>query len=120
MSTRNMNGDTLEILVEGQVVLTLTERMAGETMEIAVAGEIRNEAAHDFEDELMAAFSVCRSVRLDLHGVTYLASLAMRALLSVQQLLDETGGTLTVVHLSEPVRAIFDEAGFLDILDVEE
>ena len=35
MSTRNMNGETLEILVDGQVVLTLTERMADETMELA-------------------------------------------------------------------------------------
>lgn len=121
MNTRRMNGDTLEILNGDAVVLSVCEKLEENEMHIAVAGEIKNEVAHEFEDELMAAFSVCNTVRLDLSQVTYIASLAMRALLSVQQIIDENdASSLVITKLSAEVREMFETSGFLDILNVEE
>lgn len=120
MSSRKMNGDVLEISLADSVVLCISEKMVGDTMCIKVSGEIRNEVAHDFEDEIMAAFSVCDKVRIDMSETTYIASLAMKILLSVQQIVDEnSNASLTITNLSAEVHEMFEESGFIDIFNIE-
>ena len=120
MSKRKMNGDTLEIYSDSGLVIKLREKMINDTMNIEVLGEIRNDVAHDFEDEVMAVFSVCNKVRIDMSGVTYIASLAMRSLLSLQQIIDENeGAVLSIANLSVPVKEAFDSSGFAEILNIE-
>ena len=121
MNTRRMNGDTLEILDGDVLVISLSEKLIDNAMHIVVSGEIKNEVAHEFEDELMAAFSVCNIIKLDLSKVTYIASIAMRALLSVQQIIDENdGASLVITNMSPEVKETFDTSGFLDIFNIEE
>ena len=66
MNTRRINGDTLEILNGENVITSLSEKLIDNKMHIVVSGEIKNEVAHEFEDELMAAFSVCNVVKVDM------------------------------------------------------
>ncbi len=121
MNTRRMNGNTLEILNGDKIIMSLSEKLVDNEMHIAVTGEIKNEVAHEFEDELMAAFSVCDIVKVDLSKVTYIASIAMRALLSVQQIIDENdNSSLIITNLSPEVKETFESSGFLDILNIEE
>ena len=121
MNTRRMNGDTLEILNGDNIVISVSEKLVDNEMVIAVTGELKNEVAHEFEDEIMAAFSVCNTVKLDLSKVTYIASIAMRALLSVQQIIDENDSfSLIITKLSLPVKEMFEASGFFDILNIEE
>ncbi len=120
MNVRRVNGDTLEVLNGDKVVIALSEKLVDGAMHIAVSGELKNEVAHEFEDELMAAFSVCNEVRLDLSEVTYIASIAMRALLSVQQIVDENeDASLVITDLSDEVFETFEASGFTDILNIE-
>lgn len=121
MSMRRMNGDILEVLSNEEVMFSLHESMDNGTMNIKVVGEISNEVAHDFEDEVMAAFSVCNKVKIDFSETTYIASFVMRALLSVQQIIDDNpNASLVITRLSSTVRDIFEESGFVDILNIEE
>lgn len=121
MNTRRMNGDTLEILNGENVVISLSEKLVDNEMHIVVSGEIKNEVAHEFEDELMAAFSVCNVVKVDMSKVTYIASIAMRALLSVQQIIDENdNASLVITSISSEVKEMFETSGFIDILNIEE
>lgn len=121
MTTRRMNGEELEILSGNTVVLSIREELNEGIMTISLNGEIRNEVAHEFEDEVMAAFSVCENVRIDLEKVGYIASMAMKALLSVQQMIDENeNASLVIVRLSPAVKEKFEKSGFVDILNIEE
>lgn len=121
MNTRRMNGDTLEILNGENVIISLSEKLVDNEMHIIVSGEIKNEVAHEFEDELMAAFSVCNVVKVDMSKVTYIASIAMRALLSVQQIIDENDkASLVITSISPEVKEMFETSGFIDILNIEE
>lgn len=121
MNTRRMNGEILEILDGENLIISLSEKLIDNEMHIAVSGEIKNEVAHEFEDELMAAFSVCNVVKIDLSKVTYIASIAMRALLAVQQIIDENdNGSLVITSMSSEVKEMFETSGFLDILCIEE
>lgn len=122
MKIRRMNGKVLEICDEKEnLIMSVAESLKNSVISISVSGEIRNDVAHEFEDEVMAAFSVCPVIEIDLSQTTYIASLALKALLSVQQIVDETDGTsMTVLNLSPEVKRIFEESGFIDILCVEE
>ena len=121
MITREMVDGVLEILLDGTRVLCIREQMKDDIFYMEAEGEIRNEVAHEFEDELMAAVSVCRKIRLDLSKITYLASGALRSLLSVQQIIDEQeGAEMILVHVSEPVMEAIKESGFDEILFIEE
>ena len=121
MITREMVDGVLEILQDGTRMLSIREQMKDDIFYIEAEGEIRNEAAHEFEDELMAVVSVCRKIRLDLSKITYLASGALRSLLSVQQIIDEQEDSeLVLVHVSEPVMEALKESGFDEILFIEE
>ena len=116
-----MNGNTLEIINGDSLIMSLSESLVDDEIHICVAGEIKNEVAHEFEDELMAAFSVRNVVKIDLSKATYIASIAMKALLSVQQIIDENDDySLVIVNLSKEVKEIFEASGFLDILNIEE
>ena len=118
---RCMNGETLEIHSGDTVVLAITEKPTDNEMHIFVEGEIKNEIAYEFEDELMASFTVRNVVKLDLSKVSYIASMAMRALLSVQQMIDENeDAALVITKISPEVKKEFEEHGFCDMLNIEE
>jgi len=120
MSKRYMVGDTLKICADDQVLLSVRESMDEDGMLMKLSGLLRNEIAHDFEDELMTVFSVVDKVRLDLAEVRYVGSVAMKALLSVQQMIDENDDkSFRIVALSGEVKDVFEEAGFMELFDIE-
>lgn len=106
---------------KGEIILSFFEELNDGAMYIKVTGEVKNEVSHDFEDEIMAAFSVCNNIRLDLSDVTHLSSLAMRVLLSVQQIIDETpNSSMIISNVSQTTKELFEKSGFIDILCFEE
>lgn len=118
---RRMNEGTLEILDDGQnVVLSIRETLEDQVMTIAVSGKIKNDVAHEFEDELMAGLSVCPKLMIDLTQTDYIASMALRSLLSVQQMMDNMDDTVMTLRISPEIKAVFEESGFMDILNIEE
>lgn len=119
---RRMNGNILEIYDKNNTVLmTLEESMNGNAFNIKVSGEIRNEVAAEFEDEIMAALSVCKKIEIDMSKTTYIASLTLKSLLSVQQIIDTMdNASLVFYNLSSQVREIFKQSGFIDIFCIEE
>ncbi len=122
MKTRRMNNNVLEICDEnGIAILSIEEKLSDESsMIIKISGEIGNEVAHEFEDEVMAALSVCKNLVLDLEKVSYIASMALRSLLSVQQMIDEIeNSSMVLSRVSPEVLNIFKESGFSDILAIE-
>ena len=121
MNQRRMNNGALEILDGNQqVIMAIREIADGRGMTITVSGKIKNDIAHDFEDELMAALSVCPKLRIDMSKTDYIASLALRGLLSVQQMIDNMDGAEMQIRISPAIRPVFEESGFFDILNIEE
>ena len=121
MKIRRMNNGVLEICDENNVpILAISEELTDGTMKIKLSGEIKNEVAHEFEDEIMAALSVCKRLELDLAEVSYIASMALKSLLSVQQMIDEIDNSCMVLtNVSREVMDIFKESGFSEILEIQ-
>ena len=119
---RRINGNLLEICdAAGNAMLTLEEQMQGDMFCIYASGEIRNEAAYELEDEIMAALSVGKSVAIEMSNVTYIASVALHCLSAVQQKAAiSENADLVLVNLSPQVQTIFEEAGISDFFNITE
>ena len=122
MKYRRMNNDVLEICdEENNIILSISEKLQDNVMNIKAVGQIKNEVAHDFEDEVMAALSVCKRIVLDFSKVTYIASMTLKVLLSAQRIIDESSdASLTLIHVKPEIMKVFNESGFSDILMIEE
>ena len=121
MYQRRMNDGVLEIVDSAdQVVMAIKETVEDQVMTIAVSGTVKNDVAHDFEDELMAAVTVCSRLVIDMSETEYVASLALRNLLSVQQMMDNMDDAEMKIRISKEIKPIFEESGFIDILSIEE
>lgn len=121
MKIRRMNNGVLEICDESNVpILAIAEEMSDGTMKINLFGEIKNEVAHEFEDEVMAALSVCKKIELNFAEISYIASMALKSLLSVQQMIDEIeGSSMILTNVSQEVMDILKESGFSEILEIQ-
>ena len=121
MKNRRINNNELEIIGDNnEVILVIAETIENGTMNMTLRGELRNETAHEFEDELMAALTVCNTIRLDLSDVTYVASMALSCLLAVQQIIDDNDNSrLVIVAASKPAADMFDQLNFNEILEIE-
>lgn len=117
-----MNNHVLEIYNEDdKLLLSIGEEVIEETtMLITVTGEITNEVSHEFEDEVMAALSVCKNLKLDFSKVTYIASMALKSLLYIQRIIDDMpDSAMLLINVSPQVMAILNETGFSDILEID-
>jgi len=84
----------------------------GETDDFVVRGRLGLTGAAEL-DSVLEGFiaSGGRNVRLDLSGVDYISSPGLRLLDDRTRQLEEHGGTLSVRHVTDPVRLALDLAG---------
>jgi len=120
---RVIEGNCLEITDEcGPTRLSIRETL-GEQAQIVtmeLSGSITMEFAHEFEDELTSVATVCNHIIIDFSGVDSISSVGLKALLSVQQLLDSRPSSMLKLRsLSAPIMKIFQELGFHELFDIE-
>ena len=120
MKRRKVNNGTLEVYDAEKLLFTLSEQITDGVMVVSLSGQLSNVGALEFEDEVMAALTVCHKLRLDFSGVTYIASGVLRVLLSVQQVIDGIeGAEIVLTGVTDEVMHTLQEAGFDDILEIE-
>jgi anti-sigma B factor antagonist len=89
----------------------------GPAVHVAIAGELDATAAGVLKDELLAAWEVYgRPLRLDLAGVTYVDSTALRAMLLAWRELTAAGGSMSVERASPVVRTVLEVTGTAEVL----
>ena len=71
-----------------------------------------------FEKEIAPYLEDAREVVLDFEEVEYVSSAGLRVLLATEQTLEDRDGGLRLIHVSAPIRMIFEMVGFQDILDI--
>lgn len=119
--TRKMQDNALVISDEsGNELLCIKETAENGCMNFCLVGELRNEIAYEFEDEITAVLTVCHSVRVDLSGLTFIASAGLFTLLHAQQITDKmTDGRLVISGISEQVMSAFESSGFVDLFEFD-
>lgn len=82
---------------------------------IALVGEL-DVATSDLLDTRLAAIDASRTVELDLAGISFLDSSALRVLIAHHQRLGDGGGRLTLHRVPAEVRRVLEIAGLVDRL----
>ena len=69
--------------------------------------------------ELLSSIDISRVNRIvfDMKQVEYVFSAGLRAFLQFQRMMDEKGGSIILINVSDSIRSIFEYTGFESILE---
>ena len=71
------------------------------------------------ERRLKPELTGMKDVIMDFAGVDYISSGGLRALLNIDQQMEEKGGGLKHIHVNEYIMEIFEMTGFSDLVPAE-
>ena len=98
--------------------MTITKNMNGTTLEIALEGRLDTMTAPELEAELKESMNGAESLVLDFSELEYISSAGLRVLLSAHKAMSAKSG-MKVTNVNEIVREVFEVTGFADILTIE-
>ena len=98
--------------------MTITKNMNGTTLEIALEGRLDTMTAPELEAALNESLNGAESLVLDFSKLEYISSAGLRVLLSAHKAMSAKSG-MKVTNVNEIVREVFDVTGFADILTIE-
>ena len=116
------------------MIFTMKEELSADSLIVGIAGSVQTDAVYEFEDEILAALSVCKNavcnnptcnrinfknLVFDLSRVTYISSAALRSFLKYQGIIDSCEMHMSIINPSEPVMQRLEETGYIDILDIQ-
>ena len=98
--------------------MNITKNVNGTTLEIALEGRLDTMTAHELEAELNKDLGGAESLVLDFSKLDYISSAGLRVLLSAHKAMITKGG-MKVTHVNEIVQEVFEVTGFTDVLTIE-
>ena len=98
--------------------MNITKNLNGTTLEIALEGRLDTMTAPELEAELNKDMGSADSLVLDFSKLDYISSAGLRVLLSAHKAMCTKGG-MKVTHVNEIVQEVFEVTGFTDVLTIE-
>ena len=99
--------------------MNITESKTANIVTLSLSGRLDTTTAKAFEDRLLAHIdSGERRIAIDLTGLEYISSAGLRVFLLAAKRLDSAQGRIALCALTEPVREVFDIAGFISIFAI--
>ena len=98
--------------------MTIEKKQNGTELTLALTGRLDTMTSPELEAELNASLPAAETLVFDFTKLEYISSAGLRVLLSAHKIMSRKGG-MTVTHVNEIVREVFDVTGFADILDIQ-
>ena len=92
----------------------------GTTLMVKPQGRLDTATSPVLEQEMQQYLDGVLNVTMDFADVEYISSGGLRVLLSTDQILEDRGGNLRVIHVNEHILEVFQLVGFMEIVNVEE
>ena len=92
----------------------------GTNLTVKPQGRLDTATSPVLEKEMQQYLDGVLNVTMDFADVEYISSGGLRVLLSTDQILEERGGNLRIIHVNEHILEVFQLVGFMEIVDVEE
>ena len=93
--------------------MQITRHDDGNSLTLVVDGVIDSATAPVFE-----ACQKSKNVIVDFEKVDFISSAGLRALLISQKKMMTTSGKMTLVHVKDDVREVFELTGFISVLNI--
>jgi anti-sigma B factor antagonist len=98
--------------------MKITKNMNGNNLEVAVEGRLDTTTAPELEQELKASMDAAETLTMDFAKLDYISSAGLRVLLAAHKTMSKKGG-MKVTNVNEIVNEVFEVTGFVDILTIE-
>jgi len=89
---------------------------SGSTARIALTGRLDIQGAETVALPLATLSGAKQNVVIDMSGVSFIASIGVRHLVSASKALTRRGGRLVLLNLTAPVREVLEMAGIIDMV----
>lgn len=97
--------------------MEIIKNQNGDTLELAVIGRLDTTTAPQLEAEIKDNLTGIRHLALDFAKLEYVSSAGLRVLLAAQKIMNAQG-KMTLSHVNEDIREVFEITGFSDILTI--
>ena len=91
----------------------------GTTLTVKPDGRLDTATSPELERRMQPEMQGMKDIIMDLEKVDYISSGGLRVLLAVEQEMEETDGSMKVIHVNPHIMEIFEITGFLDLLTIE-
>lgn len=91
----------------------------GTTLTVKPVGRLDTATSPELERRMQPEMQGMTNIIMDLEKVDYISSGGLRVLLAVEQEMEETDGSMKVIHVNPHIMEIFEITGFLDLLTIE-
>lgn len=98
--------------------MQIARRDNGNSLTLVVDGVIDSATAPVFEAELVEACQKSKNVIVDFEKVDFISSAGLRVLLISQKKMMAASGKMTLVHVKDDVREVFELTGFISVLNI--
>ena len=98
--------------------MTINKTLDGNELTIALEGRLDTMTSPELEAELKGSLDGVTMLTMDLAGLEYISSAALRVLLSAQKIMNKQG-VMKLTNVCETIMEILEVAGFTDILTIE-
>lgn len=90
----------------------------GSALTVRPAGRLDSTTSPLLEEELQQQLTGIQEITMDFTDVEYISSAGLRVLLATEQLMENRGGSMKLMHVNEHILSIFDLVGFMDVVTV--
>ena len=98
--------------------MTITKNLNGTTLEVALEGRLDTVTAPDLEAELKKSLDGVEALIIDFTNVEYISSAGLRVLLYAHNAMYGKG-TMKVVNANEIVSEVFEVTGFKEVINID-
>ena len=97
--------------------MTITKQINGDTTTIAVEGRLNTTTANEFGNEVKNVIGSIQNLVFDFDKVEYISSTGLRVLLFAQKEMNKRG-TMKIINVSEEVYEVMNDTGFTGISEI--
>ena len=99
-------------------MLNINKTRNDETLVISLEGKLDTVTAQDLDASIKEDIDGLKELVFDMSGLKYIASAGVRVLLGAHKIMSGQGSRI-VIKPNEIIREIFEDTGFINILNIE-
>ncbi len=98
--------------------MTIDKQLDGSKLVLVLKGRLDTVTSPELGKEIESVGGDIKTLILDFAGIEYISSAGLRVILTAQKKMSHQG-SMTLIHVGEMVKEVFDLTGFSDILTIE-
>ncbi len=98
--------------------MNIIKQLDNGCLTLALQGRLDTTTAPLLEQELQNDLDGLRTLRFDFEQLAYISSAGLRVLLATQKRMNQQG-SMSLCHVNETIKEVFDITGFSELLTIE-